>query len=72
MLTTRALAVMAIWTAVMITLFNVVGFDDNCTNPLWALVAALVLVVTLVGNVWIFIHISKDEPWEWNKDADGE
>ena len=72
MLTTRALAVMAVWTAIMITLFNVVGFDDNYTNPLWALGAALVLVVTLVGNVWIFIHISKDEPWEWNKDADSE
>jgi len=26
----------------------------------------------LVGNVWIFIHISKDEPWEWNKDADND
>jgi len=72
MLTTRALAVMAIWTAVMITLFNVVGFDDHYTNPLWALGAALVLVVTLVGNVWIFIHISKDEPWEWNKDTDND
>ena len=72
MLTTRALALMALWTAAMISLFNFVGFGDNYSQPLWAIGAAIVLVVTLIGNVWIFIHIAKEEPWEWTKDSDSK
>lgn len=72
MLTTQALAIMALWTTAMISLFNLAGFGENYSNPIWALGAAIVLVVTLVGNVWIFIHVAKDEPWEWNKNSDSE
>ena len=72
MLTTKALAVMAIWTAAMITLFNLAGFGENYTNPLWALGAAVILVITLIGNVWIFIHVAKEEPWEWTKNSNNE
>lgn len=67
MLTMKALGIMALWTIVMVVIINFVGFPAHHTNPLWALGGALMLVITLVGNVWIFIAVAKEEPWAWVK-----
>lgn len=69
-MTMKALAVMALWTVAMISLFNFIGFPNHFDNLLWALGGALMLVVILVGNVWIFIGVAKEEPWQWFKDSD--
>ena len=70
MLTRKALAMMAIFTAVMISMFNFVGFPEHYGNLLWSLGAAAMLVITLVGNVWIFIAVAQDEPWQWGSEED--
>jgi len=68
MLTKKALAMMAIFTAVMISIFNFVGFQEHYGELLWNLGAAVMLVITLVGNVWIFIAVAQDEPWQWGSE----
>ena len=71
-MTMKALAIMALWTVAMISILNFIGFQHHYSNPLWALGGALMLVVTLIGNVWIFIGVAKEEPWAWFKDSDSE
>ena len=68
MLTKKALAMMAIFTAVMISILNFVGFPEHYGELLWNLGAAVMLVITLVGNVWIFIAVAQDEPWQWGSE----
>lgn len=72
MLTMKALLFMAVWTTVMVSIFNFVGFPDHFSDPLWALGGAVMLVIILIGNVWLFIGIAQEEPWEWMKKSDGE
>ena len=72
MLTMKALGLMAIWSIVMVIIINFVGFPAHHTEPLWALGGAVMLIITLVGNVWIFIGVSKEEPWDWIKKSGGE
>ncbi len=68
-MTIKALAVMALWTVAMVSLFNFIGFPNHYDNLLWSIGGALMLVVILIGNVWIFIGVAKEEPWEWFKDS---
>lgn len=70
-MTMKALAVMALWTVATVSLFNFIGFPDHYDKPLWSIGGALMLVIILIGNVWIFIGVAKEEPWAWFKDSDG-
>lgn len=72
MLTMKALAVMLLWTIAMVSIFNYVGFPNHHGELLWSIGGAIFLVITLIGNVWIFIDVSKEEPWDWVKNSDGE
>lgn len=72
MLTMKALGVMLLWTISMVSIFNFVGFPNHHGELLWSIGAAILLVITLVGNVWLFIGISKEEPWDWKKNGESE
>lgn len=72
MLTMKALGVMLLWTIAMVSIFNFVGFPKHHGELLWSIGGALILIVTLIGNVWLFIGISQEEPWEWKKGGDSE
>ncbi len=72
MRTLQALAVMALWTIVIFTIINFVGFNEHYREPLWALGAAVLFVIMLIGNFWIFFTIAKEEPWEWDKNKSGD
>lgn len=72
MRTFQALAVMAMWSIAMISILNFIGFNDHYREPLWALGGALILIITLVGNFWLFFAIAKEEPWDWVKGQSGE
>lgn len=67
MRTIQALVVMALWTAVFLGILNFAGFSDNYRDPLWSLGGAVLLIIMLIGNFWIFFAIAKEEPWEWEK-----
>ena len=62
-----ALGFMVVWSAVIAAILNLAGFADNYHEPLWSLGAAIILFVGLVGNVWIFLAVVKEQPWEWFK-----
>ncbi len=66
-MTMKAIAIMALWSVAMISILNFIGFQNHYNEPLWALGGALFLIITLIGNVWIFIGVAKEEPWEWVK-----
>ena len=72
MRTFQALVVMALWTAVFVGIINFVGFNDNYREPLWALGGAVLLIIMLVGNFWLFFAIAKEEPWDWEKSGEDE
>lgn len=72
MRTLQALGVMALWTIAIVAILNFVGFNDHYREPLWALGAAVLLIIILVGNFWIFFAIAKEEPWEWHKGNGGD
>ncbi len=72
MRTFQALVVMALWTAVFVGILNFFGFNDNFREPLWALGGAVLLIVMLVGNFWLFFAIAKEEPWDWEKSGEDE
>ena len=33
----------------------------------WALGTALLFIIMIIGNFWIFFAIGKEEPWDWVK-----
>jgi hypothetical protein len=70
----QALGVMALWNIAIIGLLNFVNFDEHYREPLWALGAALILIIMIIGNFWIFFAIAKEEPWDWvkNKESSGD
>ena len=72
MLTMKALAVMLLWTVAMVSIFNYVGFPHHHGNLLWSIGGAIFLIITLIGNVWIFIDVAKEEPWDWIKNSEGD
>jgi hypothetical protein len=67
MRTLQALGVMALWTIAFIAIINFVNFDEHHREPLWALGGALLFIIMIVGNFWIFFAVGKEEPWDWVK-----
>ena len=59
MRTFQALAVMAMWSIAMVSILNFIGFNDHYREPLWALGGAVILIITLIGNFWLFLQLLK-------------
>ena len=70
MKTLTALAAMAVWSFIIWAVMELIGFSDMMHDPLWSLGAAVLLLVGLIGNVWIFFLIMKEEPWQWLRNTD--
>ena len=67
MATLKALIVMTLWTVAVVGGMYVFRFGDHHSDPLWAIGGAVLLLVVLIVNVWIFFVIAKEEPWKWFK-----
>ncbi len=65
--TTKAIGVMAVFTAVCVAILVALGVGEHFRDPLWALGTALALWVILVSNVAIFFKMVGMEPWKWVK-----
>jgi len=63
----KALVPMIFWTILAVLFMNMVGFSENFREPLWAVGGAIILLVTIIVNVWLYFAIAKDEPWKWIK-----
>lgn len=60
-----AVIVMVIWSAAIGYGINMVGFQNHLHDVWWSLGAAVVLLIGLIGNVWIYFLIAQEEPFEW-------
>lgn len=61
----KAIALMVVVTGLVVLGINAVGLDENFRNPLYALITALILLVTLVVNVWIYLAVAGEAPFKW-------
>ena len=62
------IALMVVWSLFIAYAMNMAGFLEHLHDPLWSLGAAIVLLIGLVGNVWIFFLMMKERPWLWYTD----
>jgi len=67
-----AVLTMIAWSALVAWVMHVIGFSQHLHDPLWSLGAAVSLLIGLIGNVWIFFLIVKEEPWAWFKQGDNQ
>jgi hypothetical protein len=63
----KALIVMTIWTVIVVGGMYLLDFGSHHREPLWAIGGAILLLVVLIVNVWIYFAIAKEEPWKWIK-----
>ena len=62
------IALMVVWSVCIAYAMNMAAFSEHLHDPLWSLGAAVVLLIGLVGNVWIFFLMMKERPWLWHTD----
>lgn len=62
-----ATGLMIIWSAFIYAIMHFANFSEHMHDWLWSLGAAVVLLVGLIGNVWIFIGVVQEDPWRWFK-----
>ncbi len=62
-----AVIMMAIWSVAIVFIMDMVGFQNHLHDLWWSLGAAVTLLIGLVGNVWIFFLVAKEEPFKWLK-----
>ena len=65
-----ALSAMVIWSAAIWAIMELIGFEGMSHDLLWGLGAAVILLIGLIGNIWIFFLIMKESPWKWLKNED--
>ena len=72
-----AFLIMVVWSAFIYNLMNFIGLDGQIWNrevhdSVWGYLglnfgAAIMLLIGLVGNVWIYFLVVGNQPWEWLK-----
>lgn len=62
-----AMLVMLAWSVGIAVIMYLLDFAGHMHDVIWSIGAAVVLFIGLVGNVWIFLAIVKEQPWEWFK-----
>lgn len=67
MRTLQALAVMALWTLAFLGVMNFLNIGAHNREWYWALGTALMFIIMIIGNFWIFFAVGKEEPWDWVK-----
>jgi len=74
MRTLQAVGVMALWTIAFLGIMNWVNVGDHHGNLIWAVLTAMMLIIMIIGNFWIFFAVGKEEPWDWfkNKESGGD
>ena len=65
--TMKAVALMAVWTAVFLYGMQMLDVGAHHRDPLWAVGSAAGLLVMWVVNFAIFFKVAGSEPWDWFK-----
>lgn len=67
MKTFSALLSIAAFTAVVGAVLVMLGVEQHHTNPVWAVGTAIVFLITLLIDVWMFFAIAGEEAYQWEK-----
>lgn len=70
-----AFLIMVVWSAFIYIVMNLVGFTDYVPNMGghestlaylgYNFGAAVMLLIGLIGNVWIYFLVVGEQPWQW-------
>tara|TARA_B110000879_G_scaffold39713_1_gene55728 strand:+ start:11007 stop:11222 length:216 start_codon:yes stop_codon:yes gene_type:complete len=66
----KAICVMAIWTAAIAYGLFRLGAHEMYADPLWALCIASALLITHMGNMFLYFKISGEKPYQWFKKSE--
>ncbi len=64
----KAITLMIIFSVAAFYAINAVGLAANHADPLWALGGAVVILVALIVNVWIYLAVAGEAPFKWFKE----
>ncbi len=67
MKTFSALVAIAVFTSLVGAVLVMIGVEQHHTNPIWAIGTAIVFLITLLIDVWMFFAIAGEEAYEWEK-----
>ena len=67
MKTFSALIAIAIFTSLVGIGLVSLGVEQHHTNPVWAIGTAIVFLITLLIDVWMFFAIAGEEAYQWEK-----
>jgi len=67
MKTFTALLAIASFTALVGFVLVMVGVEQHHTNPIWAIGTAIIFLITLLIDVWMFFAIAGEEAYIWEK-----
>jgi len=67
MKTFSALIAIAVFTSLVGAVLVMIGVEQHHTNPIWAIGTAIVFLITLLIDVWMFFAIAGEEAYEWEK-----
>lgn len=72
-----AFLVMIVWSAAIFVLMELLGFGDpvrelaadESSIMSWGqkLIGAIILLIGFIGNVWIYLTIVGEQPWQWGR-----
>ena len=65
MKTKLAVLSIAVFTGAIGYILNAIGVGDHHTDPLWALGTAVVFLIVLLIDVWMFFAIAGEEAYKW-------
>ncbi len=64
----KAVLVMVIFSAAIAFGMNAVGLTEHFREPAYSLAGAVVLLVALIVNVWLYLKIAGETPFRWFKE----
>ena len=67
MKTFSALVAIAAFTSLVGVVLVMLGVEQHHTNPIWAIGTAIVFLITLLIDVWMFFAIAGEEAYQWEK-----
>ena len=67
MKTFSALIAIAAFTSLVGVVLVMLGVEQHHTNPIWAIGTAIVFLITLLIDVWMFFAIAGEEAYQWEK-----
>ncbi len=64
----KAIFLMIVFSAAVAFGMNALGLTEHFREPAYSLAGAVVLLVALIVNVWLYLKIAGETPFKWFKE----